>query len=365
MISEVPLGAFLSGGVDSSAVVAMMAEVSDEPVNTCSIAFSDPTYDESAWAQQVADRYATRHFVDRVESDDFDLIDDLARIYDEPYADSSAIPTYRVCGLARRHVTVALSGDGGDESFGGYRRYRLHVAEERLRSAMSQSVRRPLFGLLGRAYPEGRLGAARVPRQVDLRGARARFGGRLFPRRLDPARRHAPRAVQQRVQGAAGGYNAVAVFHRHAQRANGDDPLALVQYLDLKTYLVGDINTKVDRASMAHSLEVREPLMDHQLVEWLASLPRILKMKGNEGKHLLKKGHGAAPSRGTAVPRRSRDSPFRSPAGSAARCGSAFTTRSSARGLPPRASSTRTTCSTSWRLTRRARATTAHRCGRC
>jgi len=128
MISEVPLGAFLSGGVDSSAVVAMMAGVSAEPVNTCSIAFSDAAYDESAWAQRVADRFKTRHFVDRVESDDFDLIDDLARVYDEPYADSSAIPTYRVCGLARKRVTVALSGDGGDENFAGYRRYRLHVA---------------------------------------------------------------------------------------------------------------------------------------------------------------------------------------------------------------------------------------------
>ena len=289
MISEVPLGAFLSGGVDSSAVVAMMAEVSDEPVNTCSIAFSDATFDESAWAQQVADRYATRHFVDRVESDDFDLIDDLARIYDEPYADSSAIPTYRVCGLARRHVTVALSGDGGDESFGGYRRYRLHVAEERLRSAISQSAAAPALRAARPRLPKGRLGAARVPRQVDLRGAGARFGGRLLPWRLDPARRHASRALQQlrsRHGWRATTRSRCSIGTRSG--ANGDDPLALVQYLDLKTYLVGDINTKVDRASMAHSLEVREPLMDHPLVEWLASLPSDLKLKGNEGKHLLK-----------------------------------------------------------------------------
>ena len=154
MISEVPLGAFLSGGVDSSAVVATMARVSSDAVNTCSIAFADPAYDESRYAQMVADRYRTRHFVDRVESDDFDLIDALARLYDEPYADSSAIPTYRVCQLARRHVTVALSGDGGDESFGGYRRYRLHMAEERLRGRLPLGFRAPLFGALGRAYPK-------------------------------------------------------------------------------------------------------------------------------------------------------------------------------------------------------------------
>src|SRR5262245_28835877 len=149
MISEVPLGAFLSGGVDSSAVVSVMAGLTQEPVNTCSIAFSDPAYDESAYARKVAERYATRHFVDRVESDDFDLIDDLARLYDEPYADSSAIPTYRVCQLARSHVTVALSGDGGDENFGGYRRYRLHLFEEQMRASLPLAVRRPVFGCLG------------------------------------------------------------------------------------------------------------------------------------------------------------------------------------------------------------------------
>ena len=154
MISEVPLGAFLSGGVDSSAVVAKMAGLSAEPVNTCSIAFSDPAFDESSFAQAVANRYRTNHHVDRVDSDDFDLIDTLASLYDEPYADSSAIPTYRVCQLARKHVTVALSGDGGDESFGGYRRYRLHTMEERLRASLPLGLRSRLFGLLGRAYPK-------------------------------------------------------------------------------------------------------------------------------------------------------------------------------------------------------------------
>ncbi len=203
LISEVPLGAFLSGGVDSSAVVASMASASADPVNTCSIAFADPAYDESRYAQQVADRYQTRHFVDRVESDDFDLIDTLARVYDEPYADSSAIPTYRVCQLARKHVTVALSGDGGDENFGGYRRYRLHMMEERMRRLLPLSLRRPVFGMLGRRLSEGRLGAADVPRQVDVRGAGARPGRGVLPRRVDSARRHAPAAVHRRLPHAS------------------------------------------------------------------------------------------------------------------------------------------------------------------
>src|SRR3990167_8630135 len=154
MIAEVPLGAFLSGGMDSSAVVAVMAGLSQEPVNTCSIGFDDPAFNESAFAQKVADRYRTNHRLEVVKSDDFDLIDTLARLYDEPYADSSAIPTYRVCQLARKHVTVALSGDGGDETFGGYRRYRMHLMEERMRSALPPAIRQPLFGLLGRLYPK-------------------------------------------------------------------------------------------------------------------------------------------------------------------------------------------------------------------
>jgi asparagine synthase (glutamine-hydrolysing) len=289
MISEVPLGAFLSGGVDSSAVVATMARISNEPVNTCSIAFDDPAFDETRFAQQVADRYGTRHFVDRVASDDFDLVDQLAAIYDEPYADSSAIPTYRVCQLARKHVTVALSGDGGDESFGGYRRYRMHLMEERMRAALPLGMRRPIFGLLGRVYPKADW-APRVFRAKTTFESLARTGVEAYL--------HGVSIVREPMRGelfseafrrSLGGYRVDEVFERHAARAGTEDPLAMIQYLDLKTYLVGDINTKVDRASMAHSLEVREPLMDHPLVEWLASLPNTLKIEGQEGKYLLKK----------------------------------------------------------------------------
>jgi asparagine synthase (glutamine-hydrolysing) len=289
MISEVPLGAFLSGGVDSSAVVAAMAGLSDGPVNTCSIAFADPAFNEAEFARMVAERYRTNHRVETVESDDFELIDRLAALYDEPYADSSAIPTWRVCQLARRHVTVALSGDGGDESFGGYRRYRLHLMEERLRGAMPLGCRRPLFGLLGRLYPKADW-APRVLRAKTTFQALARDSVQAYFHSVSILRDEQRRRLfSPALRAQLDGYEALEVFRHHAARADTDDPLALVQYLDLKTYLVGDINTKVDRASMAHSLEVREPLMDHPLVEWLATLPSSLKVRGNEGKFVFKK----------------------------------------------------------------------------
>ena len=289
LVSEVPLGAFLSGGVDSSAVVALMAGLSSEPVNTCAIGFADPAFNEAAFARKVADRYHTNHHVETVESDDYDLIDTLARLYDEPYADSSAIPTYRVCQLARKHVTVALSGDGGDEAFGGYRRYRMHLMEERMRSALPYAVRKPLFGLLGRVYPKAdwapRMFRAKTTFEGMSRNAVEAYFSSVSILR-DPMRRQLFSAA---FKAEVAGYNALDVFSAHAARAGTDDPLALIQYLDLKTYLVGDINTKVDRASMAHSLEVREPLMDHELIEWLATLPSSLKVQGQEGKFLLKK----------------------------------------------------------------------------
>ena len=289
MIAEVPLGAFLSGGVDSSAVVQAMAGLSREPVNTCSIAFDDPAYNESEFARMVADRYRTNHRVETVGSDDFDLIDTLAHLYDEPYADSSAIPTYRVCQLARKHVTVALSGDGGDETFGGYRRYKLHMMEEKMRASLPAGVRKPVFGLLGRLYPKADW-APRVFRAKTTFEGMARNSVEAYFHSMSLIRQPMrSRLYSAQLKSQLGGYSALDVFERHARRANTDDPLALIQYIDTHTYLVGDINTKVDRASMAHSLEVREPLMDHELVQWVATLPSSLKLKGNEGKYFFKK----------------------------------------------------------------------------
>ncbi len=289
MVADVPLGAFLSGGVDSSAVVATMAGLSDTPVRTCAIGFDDPNFNESEFAQQVAERYRTDHHLEVVKSDDFDLIDTLAWLYDEPYADSSALPTYRVCQLARKHVTVALSGDGGDESLGGYRRYRLHLMEERGRGILPKGVRRPLFGLLGRFYPKADwapqpLRAKTTFQALAMDSVQAYLHSMSKLRADERSRLFSP-ALKQ----ALGGYTTEVVFRQHAAKANTDDPLALIQYLDYKTWLVGDCNTKVDRASMAHALEVREPLMDHQLVEWLATLPSDLKIRGQQGKWCFKK----------------------------------------------------------------------------
>ncbi|MFZ6645825.1 XrtA/PEP-CTERM system amidotransferase [Undibacterium sp. TJN25] len=287
--AEVPLGAFLSGGVDSSAVVAMMAEQAPEAVNTCSISFNDPRYDESTFANQVAQRYKTTHHAETVGMNDYGLIDTLAHLYDEPYADSSAIPTYRVCQLARKRVTVALSGDGGDENFAGYRRYRYAMGEQKVRSLLPSALRKPIFGTLGKYYPK----ADWAPQMF-----RAKTTFEALSRDIVEGYFHGVSIMPDRVrkqlfstqfQTELQGYQAVQVMREHAANAPTDDPLSLLQYLDFKTYLPGDILTKVDRASMAHSLEVRVPLLDHEFVEWVSSLPPEMKLHGGEGKYIFKK----------------------------------------------------------------------------
>lgn len=289
MIAEVPLGAFLSGGVDSSAVVALMAQQSNTPVKTCSIAFDVAAYDESEYAQQVAQQYHTEHHVERVATNDFALLEQLAGFYDEPYADSSALPTYRVCQLARKHVTVALSGDGGDENFAGYRRYKFHQHEENIRSHLPLGLRKAVFGTLGQLYPKADW-APRVLRAKSTFQALALDAVEAYFNTVSIVRSATRQQLfSDRLKQELQGYNALEVFRAHAHNAPTDNALSLIQYLDLKTYLIGDINTKVDRASMANSLEVREPLMDHPLVEWLSGLPRDYLIRHGETKYLLKK----------------------------------------------------------------------------
>ena len=288
-IAEVPLGAFLSGGVDSSAVVACMARGQDAPVNTCSIRFGESEYDESRYAARVAEQYRTRHHTRTVAPADFDLLTALPGVYDEPFADSSALPTYRLCEEARRHVTVALSGDGGDEIFAGYRRYRWHHYEELVRGRVPAALRGPVFGALGGAYPKldwaPKPLRAKTTLQAVARESAAAYtasvgviGEALRERLYTPAFK---RALQ--------GFRAVEVIRGHMAAAPTDHHLARVQYADMKTYLPGDILTKVDRASMAHGLEVRVPILDHSFVDWAAGLPPRMKLRGREGKYVFKR----------------------------------------------------------------------------
>ena len=289
LVSDVPLGAFLSGGVDSSVVVATMAGLTSDPVKTFAIAFGDPSHDESAYAQRVAERYHTDHRTRQVDPDDMDLIDRLAGIFDEPFGDSSALPTFQVCKMARERVTVALSGDGGDELFAGYRRYLLHGQAERLRRLLPLGLRRPLFGLLARIYPK----ADWAPRWLRARTT-------LNELALDTAHAYA-RAVSATKEDVRlrlyspdflkrlDGYRATEMLCRHMERADTDDPVLMAQYADLKTWLPGGILVKVDRASMANSLEVRAPLLDRDLLEWSVRLAAPLKISGRQGKVVLKR----------------------------------------------------------------------------
>lgn len=289
MVAEVPLGAFLSGGVDSSAVVALMAKADASPVNTCSISFGDKDYDESSYARKVAEKFGTNHHQKQVDPEDFDLLKRLAKVYDEPFADSSALPTYRVCEEARRHVTVALSGDGGDEIFAGYRRYRWHDLEERVRRVVPQGIRRPLFGLAGSVYPKMDW-APRVLRAKSTLQAVARSSAEGYFHSVSILPDHLREQLySDGFKKSLQGYRAVDLIRHHMDRAPTDHYLSKAQYVDLKTYLPGDILTKVDRASMAHSLEVRVPLLDHHFVEWSGRVPPDRKLHGREGKYIFKK----------------------------------------------------------------------------
>ena len=310
MIADVPLGAFLSGGVNSSGVVAMMAGLKAEPVSTFSISFGTRGWDKSAFADEIARRYGTDHHVRTVDPNSFDLLDRLATIYDEPFGDSSAMPTFRVCATARENVTVALSGDGGDEVFAGYRRYRWHCVEERVRGLLPGSLRRPLFGLLGAVYPKLDWAPRPLRAKATLKELASDTVDAYFSSVSICSNKLRRRLFSQDLARELQGYNAVEILRGHLTRSGTEDPLSQVQYADFKTYLPGDILTKVDRASMASSLEVRVPLLDHTLVEWAARLPAELKLHGREGKYVFKaalepfvsRGILYRPKQGFAVP---------------------------------------------------------------
>ncbi len=289
MIADVPLGAFLSGGVDSSSVVAFMAEASSRPVQTCAIGFDSAAHDETRYAAEIAKRFAADHRVRIVASDDYAAADAVARMFDEPFADASALATWRVSQLARETVTVALSGDGADEIFAGYRRHKFQHAEERVRGLVPQNWREPLFGGLARAYPKADW-APQVLRAKSTFAALALDGGEAYARAVGVT------SPEQRAALFSDSFNRSLQGHRAEDRyvaamanAPARDPLDRAQYADLKIWLPGDILTKVDRTSMAVSLEAREPLLDHRLVEFAATLPVSMRLRRGEGKWLMKR----------------------------------------------------------------------------
>jgi asparagine synthase (glutamine-hydrolysing) len=289
LVSDVPLGAFLSGGVDSSAVVASMSGSLSEPVNCFSVEFGVRDFDETKYARDVAERFHANHVIDKVNPADLLSLDGLISTYDEPFGDSSALPTSRVCAAARRHVTVALSGDGGDEQFAGYRRYKWHVAEEGVRRFLPDAFRQRLFATLARFYPD--LGWAPRPFRAkhtleELAKSPADAFFHSVAVTSDPMRR---RLFSNSFLRELDGYAAKSLIKRHMAMANTDDPLAQALYTDFKTWLPGDILTKVDRASMANSLEVRAPFLDHQFVEWAATLLAGFKLHKGTGKYILKR----------------------------------------------------------------------------
>jgi asparagine synthase (glutamine-hydrolysing) len=310
LMSDVPLGAFLSGGVDSSGVVAAMSRLMNQPVTTCSIGFDEVEYDEADYARRIARQFSTDHHEQVVRPDAAAIVDRLAWHFDEPFADSSAIPTYYVSAVARQHVTVALGGDGGDENFAGYRRYVFDQMENHLRSIAPYGLRRAIFGPLGRLYP-ALAWAPRVFRgkatfqslsRTPLEGY---FNSVSIFRPAEKAHIFTPG-----FRAALADYDSIEVFREHYDRAGTDDLLSRIQYVDIKTYLPDDILAKVDRASMAVSLEVRAPILDHKFMELVARIPSSMKLRGRQTKYVFKKALSGTlpdeilyrPKQGFAVP---------------------------------------------------------------
>jgi asparagine synthase (glutamine-hydrolysing) len=282
MVSDVPIGAFLSGGVDSSVVVALMAEASSRPVKTFSIGFDEPEFDELDGARRVAEHFGTDHHEFVVRPDALSMLDSLVDHFDEPFGDVSAIPTWYVSQLARQHVTVALSGDGGDELFGGYDRYIAHprvAAFDRWTGGLGQHV----AGAAWRLVPHGRRGRNFL-RHVS-QDRRGRFADAVAYFQADEKAALFSPAFGQSVDT---GRAHAALVDRFAPFA-GLDWQSQMMRVDFETYLPEDVLTKVDRMSMAHSLESRVPLLDHAVVEFAASLPSHMKIQNGQRKHVFKR----------------------------------------------------------------------------
>ncbi len=289
LIADVPLGAFLSGGVDSGAVVATAAGLKTSPLETFTVGFGGAE-DETPLAREVAQRYGAAQHVERAEHvDAIEAARGQAAIYGEPFGDPSSVPTFAVCKLARQHVTVAISGDGGDEVFAGYRRYRWHLLTSAVRRHVPRTLRRQVLGQAARLYPRMDwaprwLRAKSTLTEMSLDSALGYY--RTVARMQDKQRRS---LFSPLLRSQIDGHDPSDRFADLMEANGAADPLLQAQLVDLQTWLVGDILTKVDRASMANSLEVRSPFLDHAMVEWGLQLPSALKLRGREGKWVLKR----------------------------------------------------------------------------
>jgi len=287
MISDVPLGAFLSGGVDSSVIVGLMAGQASQPVTTCAIGFDDERYDEVDFAAKVARQFHTDHHEFTVRETVSENLESIAKVFDEPFGDPSFVPTFFVSQLARRQVTVALAGDGGDENFAGYSKYRIDAVENQLRSLFPSGLRKHTFpalsGLLGKLpgsagrKAQSLLGSLALDPDKAFYRTNCFFRDSLWQNLVTPA-----------FARATEGYDPSDVTREHYRAAPAEDHLSRILYTDIHTYLPGDILVKVDRMSMANSLETRAPLLDYRVVEYAAAIPAALKLKGKEKKFILK-----------------------------------------------------------------------------
>ncbi|MFT7088372.1 MAG: asparagine synthase (glutamine-hydrolyzing) [Glaciecola sp.] len=287
MISDVPLGAFLSGGVDSSGIVATMASLSDKPVKTCTIAFDNEKFNEAKFAQSVATQYATEHHELLVHQNVANTLEHIVSFFDEPFADPSLVPTFFVSELARKEVTVAIAGDGGDEVFAGYEKYTNDFIENQLREKFPKMIREKMFPVLAKVC--GLININLFKRAKNLLNSlslHADMGFYITNSFInDEQWQHL--ALPQTLS-ALGDYHPSANTIQKYKEADGNDHLSKILYTDMKTYLTGGILVKVDRMSMANSLEVRAPILDKEILEYAASLPSSLKFRNKEKKYVLK-----------------------------------------------------------------------------
>jgi asparagine synthase (glutamine-hydrolysing) len=287
MISDVPLGAFLSGGVDSSGIVATMARNSDQPITTCSIGFDVEQFNETEFARLVAQQYKTDHHEFTVQDKVTDNLEEIVRYFDEPFADPSLVPTFYVSQLARQKVTVAIAGDGGDELFAGYEKYSIDHLENKIRNLFPSFLRTSLLPVLENFLSRFNnslckkgstlLRSLSVSPEMGFYLSNSQITDRIWNKITQPDTRK-----------ILGNYHPAQITTDHYQKCKAPDHLAKILYTDMKTYLPGDILVKVDRMSMANSLEVRAPILDHHIIEFSATIPSKMKFKNGEKKHLLK-----------------------------------------------------------------------------